>query len=272
MVNAMIETKTIILSVCAFMLVAVSPALAGLSVAGSICDAEVTPGQHFEHDMIVSTDPEDRQVELQVDVMGFGRNLQGMNFEVDPDDDTSPYSARPFLQVSPRNFTLSPGSSQNVLLEGDIPADIGEGGRYALVLIHSNVSGSGNVGVAVAIEVPVRLTIAETKLIKTGEIADLRLDRPVSPEMQNISLIFNNTGNYNYYAFAEAVLKDKDGRILSNTTTPVTFNSILPATSMQFDMSIKPSTKLPAGSYSITSTIRMDDGTALASDEIEFEI
>jgi len=41
---------------------------------------------------------------------------------------------------------------------------------------------------------------------------------------------------------------------------------------MQFDMSIKPSTKLPAGSYSITSTVRMDDGTALASDEIEFEI
>jgi len=143
MVSAMVETKTIMILLGAFMLLAVSPALAGLSVTGSICDAEVTPGQHFEHEMIVSTDPEDRQMELQVDVMGFGRNLQGMNFEIDPDDDTSPYSARPFLQVSPRNFTLPPGGSQNVQLQGDIPADIGEGGRYALVFIHSNVSGSG---------------------------------------------------------------------------------------------------------------------------------
>jgi len=122
MVSAMVETKTIMILLGAFMLLAVSPALAGLSVTGSICDAEVTPGQHFEHEMIVSTDPEDRQMELQVDVMGFGRNLQGMNFEIDPDDDTSPYSARPFLQVSPRNFTLPPGGSQNVQLQGDIPA------------------------------------------------------------------------------------------------------------------------------------------------------
>jgi len=267
----MIETKAAML-IGTFILLAVNPALAGLTVSGSFCDADVTPGQHIEHDMIISTDAGDGQMEMQVDILGFGRDLKGQNIGLNPDEDISPYSARPFLRVSPRNFTLSPGSSQNVLLEGDIPTDVGEGGRYVLVYIHSNPSGSGNVGFAVAVEVPVRLTIAGTKLVKTGEITDLSINKPISREKQNVSLTFNNTGNYNYYASAEAVLKDMNGSILSNSSTPAGFNSILPATSRQFDLSITPNIKLQSGSYSITSTVRLDDGTELASREIEFDL
>lgn len=253
-------------------LFAANPALAGLTVSGSYFDAEVAPGQHIEHNMNISTDPGDRAIDLQVDVLGFGRNLQGQNVELKPEEDLGPYTARPFLKVSPRNFTLSPGAYQKVLLEGDVPSDVGEGGRFALVYIHSNATGSGNVGVVVAIEVPVRLTIAGTRLDKRGEIASLNLGKPVSRERQNVSLIFKNTGNYNYYATAEAFLKDRNGTVISNASTPATPNSILPATSKQFDLSIAPKLRLPSGSYRIDSMVKLDNGTILASKEIEFSL
>lgn len=267
----MAKTRHIAL-LCISILLIASPALAGLTVLGSIYEGEVKPGEHVTHNMVISTDPGDRPMELQVDVLGFKRDLRGQNVELSPEEDTGPYTARPFLNASPRNFSISPGGSQTVLLEGDIPVDIGDGGRYALVFIHSNPGGSGNIGIAVGVEVPVRLTIAGTKLIKTGEITSLKLNEPISRERQNSSLIFNNTGNYHYQAFAEAILKDKNGNVLSNASTPLTFSSIIPTTSRQFDLSLSPTKGLQSGSYILNSTVRLEDGTALASKEVEFRI
>jgi hypothetical protein len=111
---------------------------------------------------------------------------------------------------------------------------VGSGGRYALISVHSPASGDealgseGMVGVAVAINSLVRLTISGTELQRTGEIADLSTAGPSNAQNQNISLIFKNTGNYHYKAQAEAALKDKAKAIcFASSQTPLSSNIIL---------------------------------------------
>lgn len=114
-----------------------TPALAGLGVSGAIFMADVNPGQSITHEITVGSDPTDPPMNLSIDVIGFGQGLDGANMELLPEDDKSPYSARPFLKATPTGFHLDPGASQKVVLEGSIPMDVGSGGRYALVSIHS---------------------------------------------------------------------------------------------------------------------------------------
>lgn len=258
--------------ILASILLAIGTASASLDVSGAIFEATVSPGQHINHTMIVNTEASDQPMDFVVEVMGFGRSLDGATAEIKSDQDTSPYSARPFLRVSPSSFHLEPAGIKEIVLEGVVPSDVGEGGRYALVNIRSLPMGKGTVGVAVAVDVPVRLTIADTKLVKTGEITSLSLDKPLSRKGQNISLIFNNTGNYHYIALAEAVLEDRKGNILANASTPLTFSSIIPRTSRLFKISLIPRSELIPGSYDINSTVKLEDGTVLATKEIGFEI
>lgn len=262
------NTVGILLSI----LLASGTASAGLGVSGAIFEANVTPDQHISHEMIVKTDATDQPMDIVVEVIGFGRSLDGANAKIEPDLDNSPYTARPFLNVSPTSFHLEPGGSEKVMLQGIIPTNVGEGGRYALINIRSLPIGKGNVGMAVAIDVPVRLTIANTRLIKKGEITNLSIDKPILQKAQNVSLLFNNTGNYHYNAFAEAALMDKNGKVLANASTPLTTSSIIPMTARLFRMELTPRQKLWPGSYKINSTVRLEDGTMLAAKEISFKV
>ncbi len=269
----MIKTKPLgLIGILLSILLAIGTASAGLGVSGAIFEANVTPGQHISHEMLVNIDPKDQPMDFVAGVIGFGRSLDGANAEIRPELDNSPYTARPFLKVSPASFHLEPGGSKEVVLEGNIPSGVGEGGRYALVNIRSLPTGNGNVGMAVAIDVPVRLTIANTRLIKTGEITNLSIDKPISRKMQNVSLLFNNTGNYHYYAFAEADLMDAKGNILANSSTPLTASSIIPRTARLFKMELIPKQELRPGSYKINSTVRLKDGSMLATKEIGFKL
>lgn len=269
----MIKTKLLGLAgIYLFLILTISTASAGFAVSGAIFEANVTPGQHIIHKIVVNTDTSDLPMDFAAEMIGFGRSLDGANAEIRPELDISPYTARPFLNVSPASFHLEPGDSQEVVLEGDIPLNVGEGGRYALVNIRSLPIGKGNVGMAVAVDVPVRLTIMNTRLIKTGEIMNLSIDKPISQQAQNVSLLFNNTGNYHYYAFAEAALMDEKGNILANASTPLTVSSIIPMTSRLFKMELVPRQELRRSSYKINVAVRLEDGTKLATKEIGFKI
>ncbi len=254
------------------LLLATNTTSAGLGVTGAIFEATVAPGEHISHKMIVNTEASDQPMDFVAEVVGFGRSLDGTTVEIDPELDTSLYTARPFLNVTPARFHLEPAGSREVILEGDVPTDVGEGGIYALVNIRSLPVGESNVGVVVAVDVPVRLTIANTKVLKTGEITSLSIDKPISAKEQNVALIFNNTGNYHYDALAEAVLRDAKGNVLANASTPLTFASIIPTTSRLFEIKLTPGNELLPGGYNIISTVRLEDGTVLATKGIDFKI
>lgn len=268
----MIKTRLLGLAeIHLFLILTIGTASAGFAVSGAIFEANVTPGQHIIHKMVLNTDTSDLPMDFAAEMIGFGRSLDGANAELRPEQDISPYTARLFLNVSPASFHLDPGDSQEVMLEGDIPLNVGDGGRYALVNIRSLPIGEGNVGMAVAVDVPVRITIMNTRLIKTGEISNFSIDTPISQQAQNVSLLFNNTGNYHYYAFAEATLMDVKGNILANASTPLTVSSIIPMTARLFRMQLMPRKELRHNSYKINLAVRLEDGTKLATKEIDFK-
>lgn len=254
---------------------ALAPACFGLGVEGVIFEAEAAPGQHVEHEMTVSLRENEAPIDLQVDVHDWGQTLDGSNQELE-DGVKSSYSAKGFLHASPASFRLEPGGSQKVLVEGDIPEDVGPGGRYAIISVHSLIpeaeeESEGSVGVAVAINALVRLTISGTELSRTGEITDMSIESPTSGSHQNISLTFNNTGNYHYKAYAKADLEDSDGNLLTSSSSPLSSN-IIPSAARIFFLSLTPEEKLLPGTYSISTAVGEEDGSVLASREAEIVV
>jgi hypothetical protein len=249
----------------------VSTVSGGLGVQGVTIEADVAPGEHFSQDIIVYITETDSPMDLLVDVMGYGQSPYGGGTEISPDDDLSPYTARPLLKASPASFHLDPGAKQVVAMEGDVPADVGAGGRYAIVNIHSQPMGNGTVGISLAINVPVRLTIEGTDQVKTGEIESLKLDQPASGVQQNASLIFKNTGNCHFPFKVDATLEDKTGQVLANTSVPLS-SSIVPTCSRTIELPFRPLAELKAGNYNINATVALEDGAPLAGKEINFKV
>lgn len=252
------------------------PASSGLGVEGVIFEAEAAPGQHIEHEITVSLRENEAPMDLQVDIQDWGQTLEGSNQELEEGAAAS-CSARGFLKAFPSSFHLLPGESQKVQVVGEIPEDVGSGGRYALISVHSlppaeeDEGSEGNVGVAVAINALVRLTISGTELSKRGEITDMRTEDPSLEKHQNISLIFKNTGNYHYKACAKAALKDEEGNLIANSSSPLSSNMI-PSASRIFFLSLMPEKELLPGTYCISAIVEQEDGTVLATKEMEIKI
>ena len=254
-------------------LLALTTISAGLRISGGVFEADVTPGEHVMHEISIYNTSSPANFTVVID--GLGQQSNGGTIDVKPDQDTSPYSARSFLTVSPSKFHLEPGASQTVKVEGDIPNNI-SGGRYAMVSIRSGVVGKmaigqNVVGFAVGSNVPVRLTVSNTNLLQTGKITELKVDEPISARQQNISLNFTNTGNYHLSGLAKAELKDANGNLISNASTPLSGN-IYPTFSNLFMFSLVPVNKLKPGTYDLNATVNLEDGTVLASKEKSFVI
>ena len=247
------------------------PLSSALGVNGATLVASVTTGETIHHEMLVTLGKSDTSMDLVVDLAGMNQTLSGTYLSVKKEDDVGPYSARPFLNVSPTSFHLDSGGSQKVILEGIVPEKVGDGGRYALVTFKSAPLGNKSVGVLTEIQVPVALTISGSKLAKTGEITSLKVDEPTLAKEQNLTLVFKNTGNIHYRTVAEAVLKDKDGKILANATSR-SGSSINPSSSRLAKLMLIPSSVLKSGVYEVSAQVKLDDGTVLATKEVKFEI
>lgn len=253
-------------------LITLVPQASALGVEGVIFEAEASPGQHVSHEMTVSLKEDEAPLDLQVEVQDWGQALDGINQKLE-EGTPAAYSAKGFLNVSPSSFHLLPGGAQKVMVEGDIPSDVGSGGRYALIGIYSLIpeadeeSSEGNVGLAVAINALVRLTISGTELIKRGEITDLKIDKPVSGRERNLSLIFKNTGNYHFKAVAKASLKDNEGDVLAEATTPPSSN-IIPDASRLFEISLKPERDFEPKNCRINAIVETEEGALLAAKEV----
>ncbi len=262
---------------------------AGISVSPSIIEKEVDPGQHISTEIDISSSSDENGGNYIIEALGFGYTPEGGTWAIKADQDTSPYSARTFLNITPSNFYIEPGKSEKVLIEADVPKNVGEGGRYALIKIRSspksmNTTGASGASISVAFNIPVLFTIPGTKII-TGEITSLKFSEPKikldgtkedeAPlsAMQNITVAFKNTGNYHYKARAMAELQDESDHILTNATSSVSFNSIIPTFTGEFKLSLIPSVQLKPGSYVIKSIVsNADDGTEIASKEMKFGI
>jgi len=268
--NTLLGYTALIAIVAVFMAV---PALAGFWISGGNLINEVDPGQAIHHEMIVGIRETDSPMDVGAEVVGVGQPLDGGITGLDPEQDSSPYSAREFLSVTPTSFHLEPGDSQNLILEGVVPEDA-EGGRYALVRICSSKENLGeNVAVGVGSYVIVYLTISGTELIHTGEIESVTSEvSSDDPEKVHAYAIFKNTGNHHFRAMAKSVLNDEDGEVLGTVSTPPSEFSIVPTCSLQFDLTFDLEEEPPHGTYYVETTVSLEDGTVLDSDETELEL
>jgi hypothetical protein len=255
-------------AICAlFLLLAISSIMpiSGLKVGGSILETNVTAGEHIKHVMTVSLSEGELATEAEARIMGYATNMQSGTDYVEKDDDENPYSASGYFEVSPESFSLEPGVPVEVLLEGDVPVDAGSGGRYALVEIHTAPHGNGTVGFSTAIIVPIRLTINGTNLAETGEIVKADIS-----EDDVLSISFNNTGNHHYKASAEAILKDKEDKVIGNSSSRR--GTALPAVPYPFTISLNPEGDLASGIYTVEISMIREDGMVMDTDETTFEV
>jgi len=246
-----------------------------LAVEGVIFDAEVIPGEKIAHEMTVTLGEGESPMDLAVEIDDWGQSEDGVNLPVEGRASPGPYSARGFLTVEPLRFHIEPGGAEKVMVKGDVPEDVGSGGRYALINICSlpgkvKEDAENSVGISVAVSALARLIIAGTDQVRRGEIAEANLS-DVSRRHQNLSLIFENTGNCHFKAGAEAILMNRDRNILGRSSSLLSSN-ILPGAKRLYLLSLTPEKELEPGCYFINATINCENGTLLASKELEFDL
>lgn len=248
------------------------PTSVAFGVSGGLFKEEVSPGQVLVYEITVFDKEDAPPKNMTAELFGFAMNEVAANVELSPEEDTGPFTARPFLLVEPGNFTLEPGEREKLLLTGTVPEDVGSGGRYALVTIATDpeTSEGGNVAISTAIQVLILLTIKDSKLVMTGEISDLAAS--MSDDNVSVDLLFENTGNIHYRPLVGAVLKGEDGETVAEVEATQIPTSILPTGSRLVSMTLVPDGVIEPGTYTVEATVALDDGTVLDTAETTIEV
>jgi hypothetical protein len=218
----------------------------GLTVVGAKLDVTVSPGQTVTHKMTVSLAPGDPPMDIRVEVRDWGI-----------------YSAKNYIAIDKTSFHLEPGGSQNVTATINIPANAGDGGRYAIIGIAQTPVPGVAIQSLVAVDVPILLTIKDSRLVHSGKIKEITCDKVVSAQPVVIRVTFENTGNHHYGVKAELTVSDASQKVLDTISIPLTLSTIKPAMSSELAAAFIPKGDLPLGLYSVKSRVMMEDGTVL---------
>lgn len=222
------------------------PVMAGLRVEGALIQDTVAPGAERTYSFNVS-DTTAESMDVTIRVMGYGEK-NGDLTPLAPDQDTSPYSAREFLTVSPEAFHLEPGERRDITLTARVPGDA-SGGRYAVVYVLQAPPGGGGAAAVAAVAIPVLLTIKDTNLSRTGEIEKIEIVPGQSPGQVTVNALLTNTGNYHYKFKATAAVRDAGNNVLG-TSDPIEANSsLIPGLSRLVAIPVTVTGEMPPGEY-----------------------
>jgi hypothetical protein len=243
---------------------------AAIKVSGSVYTGSISPGSTGVHTMTISTQPDDNPMDLTVDVLGFGQNEQQSFSGLSPEKDTSPYSARTFITVSPQSFHLDPGGSQEVKATIAVPQDAGGGGRYAMITIRNAPVGNGSTVIVTAISVPMLITLTGTTKTLTGTITDVSVADIIPGQPIRFTTALKNTGNFHYKVKNNVSVTDSAGKVVAEGGSGVSSRSLIPSFTANYEVNID--TPLPPGTYTATSKVTMEDGTVLDTKTAPFEV
>jgi len=246
----------------------IAPVSASIKSVGGLLVAEVEPGQHIEHEILVGISDTDPAMDFEVKIGWYGQTLEGAGGTTM--DVYSPYSAAEYLEVTPESFHLEPGESATVIVEGDVPSDVEEGGSYGLVDICTVPKGEGQVSISIGIRAPIYLTIKDSDLELGGEIKEVNLSNLFSKFDPVILVAFENTGNYHYKASAEIVLEDEDGNEFFTTESRP--QTIMPTNTIGLRLPVELDEDLEPGTYYVEATVFDEDGDELDSDDTTFDV
>jgi hypothetical protein len=261
-----ISRTKVILAVFAILLILTQPSLAGFKVERTLIDEDVTPGVPLKEKISVYNIGTNRDLNVEINVLGFGQNSEGSIVLLNADNDTSPYSARDYIKLSDNKITLKPEWDDEIDVDAEIPEDMGDGSRYAVIQFRIPVENETK-GIARdwGVLVPVLLTNSNSKLIKTGKITEM------SVGTSNVSVLFDNSGNTHFKPVIKTTVKDSKGQVVEEHTT-TTAISIIPGFSRLYSIDINSEGELKPGGYSLEVLAKLDDDTLLDSKKMEFEI
>ncbi|MBT8508666.1 hypothetical protein AZH53_09640 [Methanomicrobiaceae archaeon CYW5] len=240
----------------------VSPGTA-VKVEGAKIMYDVEPGTTYLFPMAVSIKETDGAADYAVDVLGFGQSLDGGSYTgLAAADDNSPYSARSFVTTEETLVHLEPGDRVAFNAVVDVPANVGSGGRYAIILIHPATTGGAQASFATAVAVPVMLTIAGTSAIETGDVGTVSVGEVVAGKPIVVTTALTNTGNHHYYGAVNTLsVTDAAGTTVATATSDPFSRAVIPGQTVAFETPL--ATGLPVGTYTVTSAMTLEDGTVL---------
>ncbi|VVB64040.1 Uncharacterised protein [uncultured archaeon] len=260
----------VLISVAVMVFSLIGTSMAGIDVVGAIIRADIAPGDHFNAKSTISIASSDKPMDFNVTMAGFGQSTDGGSIELGPSQQTSFMPS--FLTVTPNKFHLEPGMNQTIIVDGTVPPDAKAGGKYALINLKSQPKGVSNVGISLAIDIPIELTITGGEPKVAGEITSLALADPATSQHQNGTAIFNNTGNYFYKIKSNSELKDDKGTVVASVDNPLGPLFLIPPNARKIDFKLAPEKPLAPGKYTLTATVSLEDGTVLATKDTSVEI
>ena len=244
--------------------------VSAISVSGAKYMDSIAPGGTAVHTITVGIGPGEDPTDVQVEVMGFGQGMDKGYTTLDPVNDMSPYSARPFITLDKNTLHLEPGTTQTINANIALPKNVGAGGRYAIIYIHA-LPGAGK-SFTTAVMVPVLITDSGTVLAETGSITKLDVSDVTIGQPITVTTTLKNTGNYHYYrTMNKVIVTDANGNILADNSTAPSAYAIIPGNTVGF--TIQPDLKnLPLGTYTVNSKVLLEDGKVLDNKTTTFAV
>jgi hypothetical protein len=152
-----------------------------------------------------------------------------------------------------------------------VPAGEGDGGRYAVILIHPATTVGAQASFATAVLVPVMLTIEGSTLIETGQITGVTVGEVIAGKPIVVSTTLQNTGNHHYYGVINQLsVKDSSGKEVAAAKSDPFTRAVIPTNSVRFDTPL--TAGLPVGTYTVVSRMTLEDGTLLDEKSTTFTV
>ena len=251
---------------CLIILSLVIVPTAAVKVEGAKIMLDVKPNTNYIFPMAISTKTDDAVSDYAVEVYGFGQSTEGGSYTpLTAAEDTGANSARTFTTMDSPVIHLEPGQRTAFNATIRVPANVGDGGRYAIIHVHPASATTGQAtGFATAIIVPVMLTVEGSNLIETGEITGVEVGEIVEAKPITVSTTLKNTGNHHYYSVINQVtITDSLGKTIASAKTDPFSRAVIPGQSVRFDAPV--STPLSVGTYTVKSEMMLESGTVLDS-------
>lgn len=268
--------KPIVIAPVVFLLflIIVSPAFAspGLTVGyigGKGINPEVSPGESYIQTLLVSTGKDDAPTDVLIEVLGYGDVDSGVE-PVLPEADKSAYSARTFIQPDKVTLHVEPGETKRANVTVTIPADVGSGGRYAILRFSTSPPEGEAVNIISAIVLPVKFTIKDSQLIHSGEVTGVTSGKAVSGQPIEIFTSFRNTGNHHFKIEGQIEIRDAGDNHID--TLHITTSSPIPDGTKRIKTIYIPQGPLPLGIYLVKSRLMLEDGILLDEASGSFEV
>lgn len=236
-----------------------------LQVDGSMISRVVPRGESFTHTFTVQNAAGDSPMEILVEAGEFAQKLDGGYYllPAGSPDARAPSAAGFITDVELVSFELAPGpdGAREVQVDFSISPNTRPGTYYALINVQSDTVGGEQVGVVLAVNIPVVIHVPGLQRVEVGTIKDLYNEAPVSGEPVIIKTLYENRGNHHYKVRNAITIEDSTGKKAATGVSNITSSSVVPGYAYQFNLALEVPGTIEAGEYYILSEVFGEDGS-----------